>query len=192
MFSRLAFYQDQTDSLINDGWLNTSDIYNLQLNARMAVLSSCRSGTGILRRGEGLMSLARGFFYAGCPSVVLTLWEVEDKTGTAIMKEFYRNLKFGKPKDVALRNAKLKYLSQADPMTSHPHFWLGYITVGNPDPLFSGKQKYLLALMLFILFWMTISLAFRKKAGIHWQKTGAAVKKLKNYSFSLFKRARTR
>ncbi len=162
LFSKLAFSPGNADSLDNDGWLNTSDIYNLKLNAKMVVLSACRSGGGKLLQGEGIMSLARSFFYAGCPSVVLSLWEVEDRSGTEIMKTFYQNLRYGKPKDTALRNAKLMHIRNADPMTAHPHLWLGYITTGNPDPLFNGIDKPLMALMGLILLGLVIDLLVRK------------------------------
>lgn len=162
LFSKLGFSPGDTDSMENDGWINTSDIYNLKLNARMAVLSACRSGGGKLLQGEGIMSLARSFFYAGCPSVVLSLWEVEDRSGTEIMKTFYQNLKYGKTKDTALRNAKLKHIRNADPMTAHPHLWLCYITTGDPEPLFNGIDKILLAIMGLILAGLVIDLVVRK------------------------------
>jgi CHAT domain-containing protein len=165
MFSRLAFFPEQPDSVENDGWLTLSDIYNLHLRAGMTVLSACHTGRGVLRKGEGIMSLARGFLYAGCPSVIMSLWEVEDKTGTRIMKDFYRNLKFGKWKDSALRNAKIKYISDADPVHSHPHIWLSYIVIGNPEPLFSGARTYLVPIMILILAVMAFKLFYRKWRG---------------------------
>lgn len=151
LFSRLAFFPEDHQEQYNDGWVNTLDIYHMQLNAKLTVLSACNTGTGVLRQGEGVMSLARAFLYAGCPSVVMTLWDIEDRTGTEIMKEFYRNLKAGKSKDVALREAKLLHISQADPLMSHPHFWLGYISIGNTDPLFPGYKLYFFVLLVFIM-----------------------------------------
>lgn len=162
LFSRLAFFPGGGNDLHDDGWLNTVDIYSLNLKARMAVLSACNTGRGILRKGEGVMSLARGFLYAGCPSVVMTLWEVEDRTGTEIMKEFYLNLKSGKPKDIALRNAKLKHIQNADPLMGHPHFWLGYITIGQTEPLFSGNEVYFFG-TLFLIVILLIADHYRKK-----------------------------
>ena len=94
-YSRLAFFQNDNEDAENNGWLNTADIYNLDLNARLTVLSACNTGSGKLRKGEGVMSLARGFLYAGCPSIVMTLWEVEDNAGTKIMESFYKNLEKG-------------------------------------------------------------------------------------------------
>ncbi len=121
-FSRLAFTQQTGNQPDDDGWLNTADIYNLNLNARLTVLSACNTGSGTLKKGEGVMSLARGFIYAGCPSIIMTLWEVEDNSGTKIMSSFYKYLKKGKPKDEALRLAKLDYLVVQIPG------WLTHIT----------------------------------------------------------------
>lgn len=162
LFSRLAFFPEQPDSVENDGWLTLSDIYNLHLKAGMTVLSACHTGSGELRKGEGIMSLARGFLYAGCTSVIMSLWEVEDKTGKQIMNDFYKNLKFGKRKDSALRNAKIKYLSEADPLHSHPHIWLSFIVIGNPDPLFPGARIYLVPAMIIILVILSFELFYRK------------------------------
>ncbi|MBD3319555.1 MAG: CHAT domain-containing protein, partial [Chitinivibrionales bacterium] len=93
MYSKLAFTQNVDHN--EDGFLNTYEIYNMNYNARLAVLSSCNSGYGKLQKGEGVMSLARGFTYAGCPSIVMTLWEVSDKSGADLMTGFYRYLKKG-------------------------------------------------------------------------------------------------
>lgn len=164
LFSRLAFHPGIPDDLHDDGWLNTSDIYNLRLKARMTVLSACNTGQGTLHRGEGVISLARAFFYAGCPSVVMTLWDVEDRSGTAIIKEFYRNLKSGKPKDVALRDAKLSYLAAADPLMSHPHFWLGYISIGQSEPLYSGNVVYFFITLFVIIILVAADLLKKRMA----------------------------
>jgi CHAT domain-containing protein len=150
-FSRFAFSQNDSNQPLNDGWLNTADIYNLDLNARLTVLSACNTGTGNLRKGEGVMSLARGFLYAGCPTIVMTLWEVEDNAGTQIMSAFYQNLKKGRPSDEALRLAKLHYLENASPRMAHPHYWLGYVNIGNAQPLFRSYDFYFFGLLVLAL-----------------------------------------
>jgi len=150
-FSRFAFSQNGSNQPLNDGWLNTADIYNLDLNARLTVLSACNTGTGNLRKGEGVMSLARGFLYAGCPTIVMTLWEVEDNAGTQIMSAFYQNLKKGRPSDEALRLAKLHYLENASPRMAHPHYWLGYVNIGNAQPLFRSYDFYFFGLLVLAL-----------------------------------------
>lgn len=155
MFSKLVFSDPEKESG-EDGYLNTFEIYNMKLNARLAVLSACETGSGKLQKGEGVMSMARGFIYAGCPAIVMTLWQVEDKSGAEIMKDFYSYISKGKRKDVALRMAKLNHLNRADQLTAHPHFWLGYVTIGNAEPLYTSKDTYFViflfvaALLVFI------------------------------------------
>lgn len=149
MFSKLVFSKPDQKST-DDGFLNTYEIYNMKLNARLAVLSACETGTGMLQKGEGVMSMARAFIYAGCQSIVMTLWQVEDKSGVRIMEDFYRFLSKGKKKDVALRMAKLNHLESSDPLTAHPHYWLGYVNIGNPEPLKSGTKNYFVAILLII------------------------------------------
>jgi CHAT domain-containing protein len=151
-FSRFAFAQEpKGDMPENDGWLNTADIYNLDLNARLTVLSACNTGSGSLQKGEGVMSLARGFLYAGCPTIIMTLWEVEDNAGTEIMSSFYKNLKRGIYTDEALRLAKLEYLESANPRMAHPHYWLGYVSIGQPAPLFRSYDFYFFGVLILAL-----------------------------------------
>ena len=83
------------------------------------------------------MSLARGFVYAGTPSLVMSMWEVEDKSTVALMKNFYSNLLKGENKAEALREAKLKFLREAKPENSHPFFWSAFVLMGNPAPLYN-------------------------------------------------------
>ncbi|WP_423128710.1 CHAT domain-containing protein [Gaoshiqia sp. Z1-71] len=163
MFSRLAFAKPNRLDDEDDGWLNTNEIYMMKLNARMAVLSACNTGSGKLQKGEGVMSLARGFLYAGCPSIVMTLWEVEDESGALIMKDFYRMLSKGKKKNDALRLAKLAHIENADPLKAHPHYWLGYVAVGNTAPLFVSKDFYFIAIIFGILLLIFIDQVIRRR-----------------------------
>jgi CHAT domain-containing protein/Tfp pilus assembly protein PilF len=140
MFSKLVFTESMDDR--EDGFLNTYEIYNLRLNASLAILSSCRSGYGTLRRGEGVMSLARGFLYAGVPSIVMTNWEIEDRSGAIIMISFYKYLLKGYRKDEALRKARLDFLENTDMLRAHPYFWGAYVCIGNPDKIFRMHRKY--------------------------------------------------
>ncbi|MDD4225044.1 MAG: CHAT domain-containing protein [Mariniphaga sp.] len=150
-FSRLAFSQNNHTSQENDGWLNLSDIYNLNIHARLTVLSACNTGSGNLKRGEGVMSLARGFFYAGCPALVMTLWDVEDAAAASIMYSFYKNLKKGRAVDESLRKAKLHYLENANSRMAHPHYWLGFVSIGNDYPLFISYDLYFFILLFLAL-----------------------------------------
>lgn len=149
--SSLAFTQSKSEDSKADGLLNTLDIYNLKLNAKLTVLSACNTGSGQLKKGEGILSLSRGFLYAGCPSIIMSLWEVDDQSGTQIMSSFYSNLKKGKPKDEALRAAKLEYLTSANSRKAHPHYWLGFVSIGDNSPLYISYDFYFFIILIFAL-----------------------------------------
>ena len=143
MYSTLIFSaeNDSTD----DRYLKTYEVYSIPLRAKMVVLSSCNSGMGYLYSGEGILSLARGFMYSGSESVVMAMWEIEDRSGTEIVKSFYDNLKKGYSKSSALRRARIKYLSEADQLRSHPYFWSALVVYGNDSPLY--YSKYILPIL---------------------------------------------
>lgn len=162
-FSSLAFVQNETDDPTKNGLLNTADIYNFKLNAKLTVLSACNTGTGQLKKGEGIMSLARGFLYAGCPSIIMSLWEVEDESGTQIMTSFYKNLKRGKTKDESLRLAKLEYLESVNSRRAHPHYWLGFVSIGDNSPLYISYDYYFFILLILALSGIGIDQAIRIK-----------------------------
>ncbi|PLX01115.1 MAG: hypothetical protein C0594_14430 [Marinilabiliales bacterium] len=123
------------DSLDEDGYLNTYEIYQTKLNADLVVLSGCQTGYGKYFKGEGISSLTNGFLYAGCPSIVATLWDASDKSAMRLMSYFYKNLSLGQDKDIALRNAKLEYLEKCPPYKASPHYWAGFIMIGHTNPV---------------------------------------------------------
>jgi CHAT domain-containing protein len=166
MFSKLVF--SSSNDSVDDGYLNTQEIYNLKLNARLAVLSACNTGSGQMRTGEGVMSMARAFLYAGCPSIVMTLWEVEDKSSANLMLNFYRYLFKGYSKPEALQKAKLEHLKNADPLKAHPYYWMGYIVVGDPSPI-KFHNEVVIGLLIFgillVVFIFIGRKAIRRKNG---------------------------
>ena len=116
---------------VEDGLLHTYELYNMQLNAQLACLSACNTGFGKIKSGEGVVSLAKGFFYAGVPNVMMSLWSVPDISTSEIMTTFYKELKNGIGKADALRNAKLKYLELSDQNTSDPYYWAAFTMIGD-------------------------------------------------------------
>lgn len=118
-----------------DGSLYLSELMNMHLTADLVVLSACNTGNGLMLEGEGAVSLARAFQYAGCPSVVMSMWEVDDLATAKMMELFYQHLAAGETKPQALRNAKLDYLATASPERTHPWFWAGFIQNGDTQPL---------------------------------------------------------
>jgi CHAT domain-containing protein len=139
MMSTLIFSKLKDST--NDGYLKTYEIYGIPLKAKMVVLSSCNTGSGVLFSGEGILSLARGFIYAGSQSVVMSLWEIEDKSGTEIVEKFYKNLKSGYSKSLALKKARREFLENADQLRSHPYFWSTLVVYGDDEPLYSSSVK---------------------------------------------------
>lgn len=154
MNSRLLFSQDN-DS-IDDGNLYAWELYNMKLNAQMAVLSACNTGYGQIQRGEGVLSIARSFAYAGCPAIVMSLWPAQDKTTAAIMDNFYEGLSKGYSKDKALNLAKLSFLENGDDLFSHPFYWASFVAQGDPRPLLMEKTQrgwifYALGMIIIII-----------------------------------------
>lgn len=140
-----------------DGILHAYELYNMDLsNTRLAVLSACETGIGKKLAGEGIFSIARGFAYAGCPAIVMSLWQANDKATSTIMTYFYRNLAERMNKDEALQKAKITYLEQANDLSAHPANWAAFIALGNGEPLldasFSQFRWYLaIGVFLFIV-----------------------------------------
>ena len=108
--------------------LHAGEVYELRLDADLVTLSSCESGVGKLVRGEGLMALTRGFFYAGARNVLCSLWKVYDRQADELMREFYRHVLGGDTYPAALRKAKLKMI--ANIRSAHPFKWAGFELIG--------------------------------------------------------------
>ena len=156
--SRLLF-TIQGDSL-DDGNLHAWELFSLNLNAGLAVLSACNTGFGKIQKGEGIQSLGRAFAYAGCPSRLMSLWPAQDASTARIMESFYNHLSKGIAKDEALRQAKLKFLQDATDLNEHPFYWAGFVLQGDPSPLVGKKHRYLWGLVLAML--MVFLLIYRR------------------------------
>lgn len=112
-----------------DGFLRAHDIFNLKLSADLVVLSACRTSLGRDVKGEGLISLARGFMYAGAPRFVGSLWAADDKATAELMVRFYRKIfKDGLKPAAALRAAQLEMLQ--DKRWNSPYFWGAFVLQG--------------------------------------------------------------
>jgi len=114
-------------SLVNtgdeDGILRINEIFNLEMNAGLVVLSACQTGLGNLVRGEGVVGLTRAFLYAGARRVAVSLWDVNDLTAPDFMQSFYRRLRQGEDPASALRSAKVEMLQSDSPVRANPYFW---------------------------------------------------------------------
>jgi CHAT domain-containing protein len=138
-----------------DGYLHAFEIYEMELQAELAVLTACETGIGQQMSSEGVMSLAHSFSYAGCPSVVMSLWKIDEKTSSEITESFYENLAEGQSKSRALRNAKLSYLKQASPEESMPYYWAGLVLVGDESAVQLESAMSTWSIILLILLMLT-------------------------------------
>lgn len=161
LLSGLVFAKGE-DS-VSEQILYSQDLYNMNLNADLAVLSACETGYGKIQRGEGIMSLARAFKYAGCPNILMTLWTADDQASGELVADFFHYLKEGKKKDEALRLAKLDYLR--DGKKKHPSYWANFVLVGDDEPLDTGFHWWIYLLGSLILFFFVVLLlrAVRKR-----------------------------
>lgn len=111
--------------MAQNGFLRLNEIFNLNLPAELVVLSACQTGLGEQVRGEGIISLTRGFMYAGAPRVVVSLWSVDDRATAELMTRFYTAmLKKGLKPAAALRAAQIEVLKQ-DKWKS-PYYWAAF------------------------------------------------------------------
>ena len=136
----------------DDGFLELGEIVQLDLNSEMVVLSSCRSGLGRVDAAEGIIGMQKAFFEAGSKSVVVSLWDVNDKYTSYFMKEFYKQLANGETKVSALQLAKLEFIKN---YSANPYYWSAFILSGNPSAInlqeaSPFKLIYILGLLLLV------------------------------------------
>jgi len=117
-----------------------NDIYNCNLSSELTLLTACESGRSGYHDGEGMVSLAHAFNYAGSKNIVTALWKIDEQSSSQITEYFINYLKKGKPTDVALRSAKLDYLRQAEGRLAHPGYWSGMILMGMPSSVDFGER----------------------------------------------------
>lgn len=114
---------------LHDTALNFFDIYNLRTSAALVTLSGCGTGLSSVVAGDELLGLVRGFLYAGTTSVLISLWDVNDRATSDLMRYFYGHLAEGQPKSQCLRLA-ISRLRQEHP---HPYYWAPFLLMGDPS-----------------------------------------------------------
>lgn len=113
-----------------DGFLTTSEIFEMDLNADIVGLSACKTGLGVQSAGEGVVGLSRAFMYAGTDTVLVSLWSVADESTYKLMVKFFDGLKNGKDKMTALKEAK-NYLRNNG--YDNPFYWAPFILMGETN-----------------------------------------------------------
>jgi tetratricopeptide (TPR) repeat protein len=113
---------------LGNEWLNLHDIFNMQVGAEITTLSGCETGISGVLDGEELQGLAQGFLYAGAPALLVSLWMVNDRSTSQLMRAFYAGLENGLSRPAALRESMLA-VKAASP---HPYYWAPFMLMGKP------------------------------------------------------------
>lgn len=131
----MAFYDEK---------MTLDELYFSKNQSELVVLSACKTSDGELKKGEGVMSLARGFFNAGAKSVISSLWDINEKASSEIIQEFYKNIVAGDTKSLALQKAKLTYIKKNNNTSeASPYYWSALTLTGDISPIDLTNNKYL-------------------------------------------------
>lgn len=155
-------FAKNTSGTTDSNFLSLYDIYNCDMQSDITLLTACESGRPGYRDGEGMVSLAHAFNYAGSKSILTALWKIDEQSSSRITELFIENLKKGLLTDEALRNAKLSYLQQSEGRTLAPAYWAGLVMMGEPTQLsLSSSANYafwiiggILAIALLVFFFV--------------------------------------
>lgn len=153
-----------------DSTLYLPEVYGLQLHPDLLILSACETGVGKILKGEGALSLARGFQYAGASNIIFSLWNVNDRSTARLMASFYRHYFDHRSKPEALRCAKLDYLENDEVSNAHksPYYWAPFVYYGDVSD-HSLQQEFTIAwfeillLVLTFLFLLVLFIRIRKQ-----------------------------
>jgi CHAT domain-containing protein len=165
MASRLLFSQAKNAANDQEGNLYAYEIFGLNLSADLAVLSACETGAGALSKGEGVQSLARAFRFAGCKSVVYSLWQADGAAANRLISTFYQQLTEGERKTAALQKAQSIYLDKVEPTWVHPYYWSTFVISGEQNPInVTTSRPYIWAAISVLIVGLIFFLKKRKKS----------------------------
>ncbi|UYN85250.1 MAG: CHAT domain-containing protein [Cyclobacteriaceae bacterium] len=147
-----------------DDSITMETLVHVPLKPRLAVLNGCSSGVGASLYTEGTISFARAFYRLGAESVLMTLWDVDDKSTASILEEFYSQLDKGNDLSFSLQEAKIVFLSnQKSDELANPYYWAGLQLSGKTLPLF--KPSYWRWYLVFSLLALSLGFYFYRTNG---------------------------
>ena len=140
--------------------LTISTLSNSTLRTKMAILNGCQTGRGIHYSSEGTISFARTFYTLGAQSVLMTLWDVDDKITADILSRFYDEIEDGNELDESLRQAKLDFIQHApSDELANPYYWAGLQLSGKADPIV--EMNYTKAIIISLIILASIFVGFK-------------------------------
>ena len=125
----------QSAIYFQDGALTAGQIAAMPISSYLTVLSACETQSGDYRPGEGVLSIGRAFLHAGSRSLIGSLWPVSDAATAELIPYFYEGLSQGMPTGEALSWAQREFLLRQDRLTAHPHYWAGFVLLGQSETL---------------------------------------------------------
>lgn len=146
------------------------ELFEMNLQNELVVLSSCESGAGTYVKGGGIAGLSRAFRFAGARSMATNLWPVRDETAARLSTEFHRNLNKGYPKDKALQQAKLDYLNYRN---SDPYWWGAMTIYGDPSPVYREPASRRVAFFLLLGWLLTVIIVGMYRSGTRFNQQAA-------------------
>lgn len=146
-----------------DGALYAYELFGMNLDAELIMLSSCESGSGTFIQGSGMVGLGRAFRSAGAHSLIMNIWSIEDRTAADISSWFYENLNEGMDKDEALRQAKIRYITTRN---SDPYIWGSFILIGENDALVKkiSTREWIVGGFLVLILGGALMLFYRRRS----------------------------
>ncbi|PCH76697.1 MAG: hypothetical protein COB98_05505 [Flavobacteriaceae bacterium] len=146
-------FQEPPSIEFSDNTLYLTELYGLRFNTQLIVLSACETNVGPIIKGEGVLSLARGFLYAGVQNSIVSQWEVNDKSTAQLMSRFYIQLKKTSHTAAALQLSKKEYLSDSKiyHLKKSPYYWAGFSYYGQLDNHPNKTSKYWIIGSAFLL-----------------------------------------
>ncbi|WP_303318721.1 CHAT domain-containing protein [Flavivirga abyssicola] len=145
-----------------------NELYSLDLNTNLVVLSACETGVGRRYKGEGAMSIARGFQYAGAKNVLFSLWQINDLSTSKIMQSFYKNYSDNKSANTSNHLSKLDYLKDEtiDNIKKSPYYWSAFVYYGElTKPTHNNKLIYVFVSLFILLIILFLLLRVKKPYG---------------------------
>lgn len=161
--SRLVFAKSLDSLNSDDNSLYSYEIYDTDLESNLAILTACETGKPSYQAGEGMISLAHAFNYAGSESILTSLWKIDEQSSAKIVESFYKYLQKGMTKDKALQQAKLDYIATAEGRTAHPQYWAGLVLIGDTAPVDLPSTSYLIYWIIGIVAIILIAVFLRRK-----------------------------
>ncbi|SEA40708.1 CHAT domain-containing protein [Bizionia paragorgiae] len=151
----------------SDETLYLNELYTLNISPKLVVLSACETGIGKLQKGEGPMSLARGFSYAGAKNILFSLWQISDASTARIMALFYKDYSNSESASYANWQSKLKYLDDTGISNSKksPYYWSAFVYYGSLETPQKNNTSYILISIISILIIVLLLSIFKRQYG---------------------------